>query len=65
MEKQNKIDELTEWLETHEIDDPDYADKFSELQRLEEEYEWTDICLCTGYNRGDFIRNLFGKTFQK
>ena len=33
------IDELTEWLETHEIDDPNYADKFSELQRLEEDYE--------------------------
>ena len=30
------IEELTEWLETHEIDDPDYADKFSELKRLEE-----------------------------
>lgn len=34
--KQKQIDELTEWLETHEIDDPEYADKFAELQRIEE-----------------------------
>jgi len=38
-EKLSGIEELTEWLETHEIDDPDYADKFSELQRLEENNE--------------------------
>lgn len=36
---QQKIDELTEWLENNEIDDPDYAHKFAELQRLEELYE--------------------------
>jgi len=38
-EKPSKIDELTEWLETHEIDDPDYADKFAELKILEEDYD--------------------------
>jgi len=37
--KLSEIDELTEWLETHEIDDPDYADKFAEFKRLEEDYE--------------------------
>jgi hypothetical protein len=40
MEKEKQeIDELTEWLETHEIDDPDYADKFAEFKRMEEDYE--------------------------
>jgi NAD-dependent DNA ligase len=34
---QQQIDEVTEWLETHEIDDPEYDQKFSELKRLEEE----------------------------
>lgn len=38
-QKQTKIDELTEWLETHEIDDLDYADKFAEFKRMEEDYE--------------------------
>jgi hypothetical protein len=32
---QQQIDEVTEWLENHEIDDPDYVDKFAELQQLE------------------------------
>lgn len=36
---QQRIDELTEWLENNEIDNPEYADKFAELQRLEELYE--------------------------
>jgi len=40
MEKEiQKIDELIEWLETHEIDDPDYADKFAEFKRMEEDYD--------------------------
>jgi len=40
MEKEKQeIDELTEWLETHEIDDPDYADKFAEFKRMEEDYD--------------------------
>ena len=34
---QQRIDELTDWLENNEIDDPDYPEKFAELQRLEEE----------------------------
>lgn len=33
------IDELTEWLETHEIDDPDYDHNFAKLRRLEEDGE--------------------------
>ena len=36
---QEKIDELTEWLENNEIDHPDYDRKFSELKRLEEDGE--------------------------
>ena len=36
---QQRIDGLTEWLENNEIDNPAYADKFAELQRLEELYE--------------------------
>lgn len=32
---QQRIDELTEWLENHDIDDIDYAEKFAELQKLE------------------------------
>ena len=40
MEKEKQgIDELTEWLETHEIDDPDYADKFAKFKRMEEDYD--------------------------
>ena len=34
---QQKIDELTEWLENNEIDHPDYDRKFAELKRLEDE----------------------------
>lgn len=34
-----RIDEVAEWLETHEIDDPDYVDKFAEMQQLEGLYE--------------------------
>ena len=36
---QQRIDELSEWLDANEIDNPEYADKFAELQRLEELYE--------------------------
>ena len=36
---QEKIDELTEWLENNEIDHPDYDRKFAELNRLEEDGE--------------------------
>jgi hypothetical protein len=32
---QEQLDELTEWLELHEIDDLEYAEKFRELQQLE------------------------------
>jgi aconitase B len=34
---QQRIDEVTEWLENNEIDHEDYPEKFAELQRLEEE----------------------------
>ena len=37
-----KIEELTHWLETHDIDDPEYADKFESLKRLEVFDEQTD-----------------------
>ena len=36
---QQRIDELTEWLENNENDNPEYADKYAELQRMEELYE--------------------------
>ncbi len=38
-EQKTNIEELTEWLETHEIDHPDYDRKFAELKRLEEDGE--------------------------
>lgn len=37
---QERIAEVTEWLETHEIDDADYVDKFGELQQLEMRLEY-------------------------
>lgn len=36
-EQKTNIEELTEWLETNEIDHPDYDRKFSELKRLEDQ----------------------------
>ena len=35
----SSLEELTEWLETHEIDHPDYDQYFATLKRLEEDGE--------------------------